>query len=148
MRFLVSTAVVLAVTAGVALSSAAHPGPAHTGRLELLASTKKPVTVKGVPLAGLYPGASRTLTAMIKNPNSGRIKIATIKTKVTKTSIAGCSTAAQNLTVTVTHPKAGLKIAPKKSAKLVLAVMMPTSVADACQGAKFTISITIRAIKG
>ncbi len=146
MRFFLSTAVVLAVTAGVALSSAAHPGPAHTGRLELLASTKKPVTVTGVPVTGLYPGASRSLTVTVKNPNTIRIKIATIKTKVTKTSVAGCSTVAQNLTVT--HPKAGLKIAPKKSAKLVLTVMMPTSVADACQGAKFSISISIRAIKG
>ncbi len=80
MRFFLSTAVLLAVAAGVAVSAAARPGPSHPGRLELLASVKKTVTVTGVPVTGLYPGASKTLAVTVKNGNHFKIKLATVKT--------------------------------------------------------------------
>jgi hypothetical protein len=147
MRFFLSTAVLLAVAAGVAVSAAARPGPSHPGRLELLASVKKTVTVRGVPLTGLYPGATKTLAVTVKNANQFRIKLATVKTTVAaKTSLAGCAGSAMNLTVI--PPKGALKIAPMKSATLTLTVKMPLSVVNACQGARFTIAIAVKAVKG
>ena len=104
----------LAVAAGVAVSAVARTGPSHPGRLELLASAKKTVTLKGVPVTGLYPGASKTLMVTVKNGNHFKIKLATVKTTVAaKTSLTGCTGAAKNLTVA--RPTGTLTIAPMKS---------------------------------
>jgi hypothetical protein len=147
MRFFLSTTLLLAVAAGLAVSAAARTGPSHPGRLELLASVKKTVTVQGVPVTGLYPGASKTLTVTVKNGNHFKIKLATVKTTVAaKTSLTGCTGSAKNLTVA--RPKSALTIAPVKSGKLPLTVAMPRSVVNACQGARFTISISVKAVKG
>ena len=147
MRFFLSITLLLAVAAGLAVSAAARSGPSHPGRLELLASVKKTVTVKGVPITGLYPGASKTLTVTVKNGNHFKIKLATITTAVAaKTSLAGCTGSTGNLTVA--HPNGTLKMAPMKTGKLPFTVTMPRSVANACQGARFTISITVKAVKG
>ncbi len=147
MRFFLSTTLLLAVAAGLAVSAVARTGPSHPGRLELLASAKKTVTLKGVPVTGLYPGASKTLMVTVKNGNHFKIKLATVKTTVAaKTSLTGCTGAAKNLTVA--RPTGTLTIAPVKSAKLILIVRMPRSVVNACQGARFTIAITVKAVKG
>jgi hypothetical protein len=147
MRFLLTTAVVLATAAGVAAASAAHQPPAKTGPLELLAAAGKTVTVKGLPVSGLYPGASKPLTVTVKNLNAFTIKVPTVKTKVAaKTTRAGCLGTTLNLVVT--HAKKTLTIAKKKTGKLPLTVMMPRSVANACQGAKFSIAVTVKAVKG
>ena len=147
MRFFLSTAVLLAVAAGVAVSAAARPGPSRPGRLELLASVKKTVTVTGVPVTGLYPGASKTLAVSVKNGNHFKIKLATVKTSLAqKTSLTGCAGSATNLTVT--SPKSALKIAPMKSGKLTLRVTMPRSVVNACQRARFSIAVLVKAVKG
>jgi hypothetical protein len=147
MRFFLSTTLLIAVAAGLAVSAAARTDPSHPGRLELLASVKKTVTVNGVPITGLYPGASQTLTVTVKNGNHFKIKLATVKTAVAaKTSLTGCTGSTTNLVVT--PPKSTLKIAPMKTGKLLFTVTMPRSVANACQGARFTISITVKAVKG
>jgi hypothetical protein len=147
MRFLLTTAVVLATAAGVAAASAAHQPPAKTGPLELLAAAGKTVTVKGLPVTRLYPGASKSLTVTVKNLNAFTIKVPTVTTKVAaKTTIAGCTGTRLNLVVT--HVRQTLKIAKKKSGKLTLKVSMPRTVANVCQGARFSISVTVRAVKG
>jgi hypothetical protein len=58
----------------------------------------------------------------------------------------GCAGLATNLTVT--GPKSALKIAPMKSGKLTLTVTMPRSVVNACQGARFSIAVSVKAVKG
>jgi hypothetical protein len=147
MRFFLSTTLLLAVAAGLAVSAAARTGPSHSGRLELLASVKKTVVLKSVPVTGLYPGASRTLAVTVKNGNHFEIKLATVTTTVAaKTSLTGCAGSGTNLTVT--RPNGTLTIAPMKSGKLPLTVAMPRSVVNACQGARFTISIAVKAVKG
>ena len=147
MRFLLATAVVLATAGGVAAASAAHHQPAKTGPLELLAAAGKTVTVKGLPVSGLYPGASKPLTVTVKNLNGFTIKVPSVKTKVAaKTTVAGCTGTTTNLVVT--HAKKTLTIKKKKSAKLTLFVTMPRTVANVCQGAKFSITVTVKAVKG
>ena len=147
MRFLLATAVVLATAAGVAAASAAHNPPAKTGPVELLAAAGKTVTVKGLPVSGLYPGASKPLTVTVKNLNGFTIKVPSVKTKVAaKTTVAGCTGRTTNLVVT--HVKKTLTIKKKKSVKLMLVVTMPRTVANVCQGAKFSITVTVKAVKG
>ena len=147
MRFLLTTAVLLATAAGVAAASAAHQPPARTGPLELLAAAGKTVTVKGLPVSGLYPGAVKPLTVTVKNLNGFTIKVPTVKTKVAAvTTVRGCAGTTMNLVVT--HAKKTFTIAKKKSAKLPLTVTMPRTVANVCQGARFSITVTVKAVKG
>src|SRR4249920_992361 len=103
MRFLLSTAVVLAAAAGVAAHTAGHPAAPAPDRLELIASLKHPVTVTSVPVTGLYPGAARTLTVRIKNPYSWKIKVPSLKAKVSAaTSRPGCAGIPANLVLSRT----------------------------------------------
>jgi hypothetical protein len=147
MRFLLTTAVLLATAAGVAAASASHHSPARTGPLELLAAAGKSVTVKGLPVSGLYPGAVKPLIVTVKNLNGFTIKVPTVKTKVAAvTTVRGCAGTTMNLVVT--HVNKTLTIKKKKSAKLPLTVTMPRTVANVCQGARFSITVTVKAVKG
>ena len=147
MRFFLSTAVVLAAAAGVAAHVAA-PGPgAGHGRMQLIASVKHAVTVTSTPVTGLYPGATRTLTLGIKNTYSFPVKITAVKTKVAAaTTRPGCAGTRTNLLISRRGGAFGIK--PKKTAPVVMTVVMPTTVADACQGATFRITFTARAVRG
>jgi hypothetical protein len=149
MRFLLTTAVLLATAAGVAAASASasHHSPARTGPLELLAAAGKSVTVKGLPVSGLYPGAVKPLIVTVKNLNGFTIKVPTVKTKVAAvTTVRGCAGTTMNLVVT--HVNKTLTIKKKRSAKLPLTVTMPRTVANVCQGARFSITVTVKAVKG
>jgi hypothetical protein len=146
MRFLLSTAVVLAAAAGVAAHTAGHPA-SDPGRLELIASLMHSVTVTSVPVAGLYPGAARTLTVQVKSPYGWKIKVPSLKAKVAAaTSRAGCAGIPANLVLSRTSR--AITIMPKKTGKILVTVTMPRTVANACQGATFRISLTARAVKG
>ena len=149
MRFFLSTAVVLAAAAGVAAHVAAHgPGP-QNGRMELIASVNHAVSVTSSPVTGLYPGAlPKPLTLQIKNTYAYPIKVMSITARVgAATTQPGCTGTSQNLTVPPrTVP---LRIKPKTTAKnVVMTVVMPKTVADACQGARFTITFTAHAVRG
>ena len=138
MRLLLCIAVVLAAIGGVAAAAARHQPPAHTGPLELLAKTGKTVTMKG-SVAGLYPGAAKPMVVTVKNANKFTIKVAA------KTTLAGCAGPAN---VKVRSSTKALKIAKGKSAKATLTVSMLPTAANACQGAKFTLTLSAKAVKG
>jgi hypothetical protein len=143
MRLLLRIAVVLA--AAVAVSAHDHRAAPQGGRLELIASVRH-MSVKGVAVTGLYPGAVKSLTVTVTNPQTFKIKVAALKTTVAAgTGRAGCTGGGLNLVVTV--PKGTVKLAPKKKHKYALKVTMPKTVANACQGAKFKITITVRAAR-
>jgi hypothetical protein len=146
MRFFLSTALVLATAAGVAAHVTA-PGPrAADGRMELIASVKHAVSVTSTPVVGLYPGATKALTLRIKNTYAYPIKITAVNAKIAgATNRAGCAGTAQNLAVT---PGRGtLAIKPRKSAPVVMTVVMPSTAVDACQGARFAITFAARAVR-
>jgi hypothetical protein len=143
MRVLLSIFVALA--AAVAVSAHGHRGAPHDGRLELIASVQR-VTVKGVTLTGLYPGAVKTLSVTVSNGDPFKIKLAALRTTIAaNTGRLGCTNQAVNLVVAA--PKATVKLAAKKSHKYVLRVTMPKTVANACQGAKFKIAVKARATR-
>jgi hypothetical protein len=146
MRFFLSTALVLAAAAGVA-GHVAAPGPGpQSGGMELTASVKHAVSVTSSPVTGLYPGASKALTLRIKNAYPYPVRITAVKTRLAATtSRAGCAGTRTNLLVS---RKAGLiLIKPKKTASVVMTVVMPATVADACQGAMFRITFAARAVR-
>jgi hypothetical protein len=147
MRFFLSIAVLLATAAGVAVAATAHPAAAHPGRLVLIASVKHGVVLKGVPVTGLYPGASKPLSIKVKNMSGRTIKVPSLKGKLSaKTSRAGCTGARTNLILSWSGKAA--TIPNRKTRTMALTVTMPATVADACQGATFTITVSVRATKG
>jgi len=147
MRFLLSTAVALAAAAGVATHVAGSGASPDRGRMELIASVQHAVTVTAPPVTGLYPGAGRAFTLQIKNTYPYPVRITAVKAKVAAaTSRPGCAGITTNLTVT--HRGGAFTIKPKKPAPLIMTVVMPKTVADACQGATFRITFTARAVRG
>jgi hypothetical protein len=145
MRFLLSTAVVLAAAAGIAVSAHGRNPAPRRGRLELIASVRH-LTVKGVSIKGLYPGAVKSLKVTVTNGEKFTIKVKPLKVTVAaKTGRAGCTGTAGNLVVKA--PTATVKLGRKKTHIDVLRVTMPTTVANACQGASFKITVKMRATR-
>jgi hypothetical protein len=147
MRFFLSTALVLATAAGVAAHVAAPGHGPRNGRMELIASVKHTVSVTSTPVTGLYPGGQpKPLTLAIKNTYAYQIKIVSVTAKVgAVTNRPGCAGTPQNLSVPA---KAGpIRVKPRKTAKVVMTVVMPRTVANACQGATFMITFTARAVR-
>jgi hypothetical protein len=147
MRFFLSAAVVFAAAAGLAARAAAPgPGPGE-GRMVLIASVKHAVTVTSTPVTGLYPGATRPLALRVKNTYSFPIRITAVKTKVAAaTTRPGCAGTRTNLIIS--RRGAAFSINPNKTAIVVMTVVMPATVEDACQGATFKFTFTARAVRG
>jgi hypothetical protein len=147
MRFLLSTAVVLAAAAGVASHVASSGASPSRGQMELIASVQHAVSVTATSATGLFPGATKSMTLQIKNTYPYPVKITAVKAKVAAaTNRAGCAGTRTNLTVT--HKGGALTIKPKKFTPVIMTVVMPKTVADACQGATFKITFTARAVRG
>ena len=147
MRFLLSTAVVLAAAAGVAAHVAAPgPGP-QNGRMELIASVNHTVSVTSSPATGLYPGEPpQPLMLRIKNTYGYAVKITAVKTKLAAaTNRPGCAGTRANLVIS--HKAGVIVIKPKTTVPVVMTVVMPPTVADACQGATFRMTFTARAVR-
>lgn len=145
MRLLLSMIVMLTTAAGVAVAAVGHyHHPARHGGLQLVAA-KSTLGLKGIPVTGLYPGASKKLSVQITNAFPYKIKVSGISAKVAPvTGRAGCVGSAANLVV---KPSAKSTIAAKKRRTVTILVTMPRTVANACQGAKFTISLKGKATK-
>jgi hypothetical protein len=147
MRLLLSIAVVLAAAAGVASHVAVSGASPDRGRMELIASVQHAVTVTAPPVTGLYPGAGRAFTLQIRNTYPYPVRVTAVKAKVAAaTNRPGCAGTQTNLTVT--HKGGAFAIKPKKAAAVIMTVVMPKTVADACQGATFKITFTARAVRG
>jgi hypothetical protein len=145
MRLVLSIALVLATVAGAAAAAARHHEPARTGRLELLAKAGKTVTARGAPVTGLAPHVSKRMVFTFRNTNPYAVKVTPVRVAVAgKTSAAGCP----GSFVTATAPTKAIRIAKTKTATLPVTVTMSSRATDPCQGARFTISVTYRAVKG
>jgi hypothetical protein len=145
MRFPLVATVVLAAAAGIAVSAHSHRAVPQQARLELIASVYR-VTVKGVMVTGLYPGAVKTLPVAVTNGEPFKIKLAALTSTIAaNTGRLGCTNEAVNLVVTA--PRGTVRLAPRKNHRYVLTVTMPKTVADACQGAKFKITVRAHATR-
>lgn len=144
-RLLALILTLVAASAAVASVTHAHHA-ARPGTPELVASVKKPVAITGVPVKGLYPGATRPLTVKVTNSYPFAIKVAPLTTRVRSTNRPGCTGAATNLVV-VPAGSRGLPIGAHRSKTVLLRVSMPSTVANACQGATFSLSFSARATR-
>jgi hypothetical protein len=145
MRVRLLTPVLILATASAAVASVTHVRhAAPPGGAEIVASVKKRVGITGVPVAGLYPGATRPLTVKVTNPYPFAITIGPLTARVRSSNRPGCTGAATNLTV-ATAGSRGLPIGTRRSKTVVLHVTMPPTVSDACQGARFALSFSARA---
>jgi hypothetical protein len=137
------------VTASAAVASVTHAR--HTDKdgrdIELIASVKKGFGINGVPVTGLYPGATRSLRVTITNTYAFPIKVGAPTAKVAATTTkAGCTGAASNLGITSAGLR-GLPLRAHKKKTVVVQIAMPSTVANACQGATFTISFRAKATR-
>jgi hypothetical protein len=144
-RLLAPAITLVAASAAVASVTHAHHA-AQPGPPELVASVKKRVAIKGVPVTGLYPGATRPLTVKVTNSYPFAITVAPLTTRVRSTNRQGCTGAATNLVVVPAGARS-LPIRPHKSKSVLLQVSMPSTVANACQGATFSLSFSARATR-
>lgn len=146
MRLILCLTVLLATAAGAAAAVVRHHQAAPSARLELLARVGKTVTITGPALTGLYPGAANTLVVTVRNLNAFTIRVAPVKgTVAAKTTAAGCA-GPPNLAVKASAKT--LRIAKGKSAAAALTVTMAPDAADACQGARFMVQLSAKAVKG
>jgi hypothetical protein len=147
MRFLAPLIALVAASAAVASVTHARQS-GHDGHgIELIASVKKGFGIKGVPVSGLYPGATRPLSVKITNTYAFPIRVAGLKGKVAAaTNRAGCTGVAANLVIGPAGGR-GVPIRAHKSKTVVLHVTMPRTVANACQGATFKLSFGARATR-
>ena len=122
---------------------------AHTARrgLELTAATHG-FGLKGVAVTGLYPGKVKSMTVRITNPYTFSIRVKPLTAAVAKTTgKLGCVRAPSNLAVSRASSKT-VVIKPHKTVNALLRVTMPRTVVNACQGARFSISLRSSATKG
>ena len=139
--------ILVLATASAAVAAVTHAGhPAQAGAPELVASVKQPVSITGVPVTGLYPGASRPLTVKVTNPYAFGIKIGPVTARVLSSNRPGCTASSANLTATAGGSRS-LPIGAHRSRTVLLHVTMPSTVSNACQGARFALSFSARATR-
>jgi hypothetical protein len=145
LRFLAP--ILVLATASAAVASVTHAGRSeHTGAPELVASVKKPFSVTGVPVAGLYPGVTRPLAVKVTNPYAFGIKIGPVTARVRSSNRPGCTGAPTNLTAAAGGSRS-LLIGAHRSKTVLLHVAMPSTVSNACQGATFALAFSARATR-
>jgi hypothetical protein len=103
--------------------------------------------LKGVAVAGLYPGTTKSMTVRITNPYGYSIRVKPLTAAVAKsTGRTGCAGGPANLQVNHASSRT-VVVTAHKTVNAVLRVTMPGTVANACQGARFTISLRSSATK-
>jgi hypothetical protein len=103
--------------------------------------------LKAVAVTGLYPGKVKSMTVHITNPYGYSIRIKPLTATVAKaTGKSGCVGGPANLQVDHASSKT-VVVRAHKTVNAVVRVTMPGSVVNACQGARFAISLRSSATK-
>jgi hypothetical protein len=104
--------------------------------------------VEAKPVTELYPGALTKLTVSFRNPYDVDLRVTGMRGQVLATSRRGCLPTATNLAIRSYSGVMPLTVpADGRKAGGHLPLYMPNSVADACQGATFTIRLRGEATK-
>jgi len=105
-------------------------------------------TISGTSPRGLYPGAVKPIRLTLVNPSAFSLRVTAVRGRLTATSRPGCRPISSNLSIGGFTGRLPITMRPasRKSVGSV-AVSMPNSVANACQGATFTILLTGDATK-
>jgi hypothetical protein len=141
-------------TAGVLLGLMVTVGPPPSTDLESgsLVSGSRPRSGHGKPrfgieamaITGMYPGASRRLALTVTNPYRFRLRVGSLRARVTSTSRSGCAPTAANLRVgdftgrlPITVPAHG-----RTTLSGSVPVTMPRNANPNCAGARFVIQLS------
>jgi hypothetical protein len=103
------------------------------------------LSVEAPPVRGLYPGAVKPLAIVVSNVGRSDIRITAVSGTVTRTSRPGCAPTAQNLVVRPWQsPSSNALVirAHNQRAMGSLPLLMPNTVANDCQNAAFTITLS------
>jgi hypothetical protein len=147
MRPALRHATLLLIAAAAAGTLHARADEHRPGPLALTAAVGKRVTVTGIPVSGLYPGATATLAVRVTNPYGFPIRLRALTVAVARaTTRPGCAGSAANLAA---RPmQARIRIKPRRAAVATAVLTMPRSVVDGCQGAVFRLTLSATAAKG
>jgi hypothetical protein len=128
----VAGALALSVTAlgAIGIWPEVGKGPAAQGGFRITGSAE-----------GLLPGAPGRLFATVRNPYGWPIRVTTISVTAHD---AGACRAANLRTARLRRP---VVVAARASRRLVLAISLAADAPDACQGARFRLSFSARAVK-
>ncbi|WP_433800082.1 hypothetical protein [Actinomycetospora sp. CA-084318] len=151
-----TTVVVLALlaaalgAAGVAVAAWFASGsgtPGLDGRTAL-APTTAAVAGSAVTTGLLTPGSSGTAVLSVTNPNPYRVRIATVAPAGAATASGGVGACATTGVALAAQSPAGVTLAPAASTTLTLAgaVSMSTVSETGCQGATFSIPVTVTVV--
>jgi hypothetical protein len=106
-----------------------------------------PVRVTSNRLRGLYPGAKKTLTLTLRNADRKQsVVVRRVRVRDAATTRRGCAASRRNLTIG--NPRfRPFRLRPGRSRRVVARLTMPNTVANACQGAVFSLrySVTVGA---
>jgi hypothetical protein len=149
------TTALLGVGVAVAVHFADRPEESQQVPLTIVtvASTSNSSDTFGVTattVTGLYPGATRNLVLTLTNPYSFDIKVTDLSASLAGTSSPACAATAANLTVRPYQAPPSLPVtltANQVKAVGAIPLVMPRTVANGCQGATFTLSLTGTATK-
>lgn len=122
-------------------SSGSHAGPGSTGTLQSVTVA----AATGTPSAPLMPGGSGDVTLQVTNPNGYAVTLVSVTGAGSVTADAGhpgCTTTGVTFT---SQPSLSLSIAANSTTQVDLpaAAAMSASSSAGCQGATFSIPVTI-----
>jgi hypothetical protein len=144
-RWLIAVAVLaLVVSPGIARMSSSRDQA-----LDGLSGTK--VAAKSIPqfkikgkIKGLYPGARKKLTLRVTNTQRYRIKITSLRVKVSNSNKAGCEAKWIRPKKTV---RVALLIPARAKIRVSYPVRMSKKAPNACQGARWPLRFSGKAVK-
>ncbi|WP_439380019.1 hypothetical protein [Amycolatopsis lexingtonensis] len=146
-RVLVVTTVVGATLGGgIAVAAWTSSGSGTAGAKAGTASAPSTGTVDASALTTglLYPGVSGAALIRISNPNPYPVKVSSITGNGTPTATGGCPGAA--VSWVAQQPNAPLDAGATSTLTLTGAVSMLPTADDSCQGAVFTIPVTVTVV--
>lgn len=121
---------------------------ASRGEHSSYGSTPFDIAVSGTAPKGLYPGATKDMKLLLKNPYGFDLSVRSLRGQVVATSKRKCKPAASNLTTTAYNGKLPLIIPAQKNVRAgTFSLSMPMGASESCAGATFTIRLSGTATK-
>ncbi|SNT61628.1 hypothetical protein SAMN05421812_113151 [Asanoa hainanensis] len=100
-------------------------------------------TIEGTSVAGLYPGAQRSMAVRVRNPYHFDLSISRISGEVVKSSRRACPAHPGNLIAGSHDGRLPITVRARQSRDAgSIPIRMPASVTNECSGVTFTIRIT------
>ena len=145
----------VSASALVYLAAAVVPGPTEVQTIEVSREHSTgygpqafDISVNGPAPKGLYPGVTRDMKLMLRNPYAFPLLVKSLRGELVASSRNRCKPVAANLAPGTYRGRLPLVVPAKgKVSAGVVPLHMPATASAACQGAKFTIRLSGTATK-